>query len=57
MLIGLSFDDEDIQVYRASPRVDLSKLFQSYNFNQHFLFNKSSIFFEPIHMKICRVIQ
>ena len=26
MLIGLSFDDEEIQVYRASPRVDLSKL-------------------------------
>ena len=26
MLIGLSFEDEEIQVYRASPRVDLSKL-------------------------------
>lgn len=26
MLIGLSFDDEEIQVYRASPTVDLSKL-------------------------------
>lgn len=31
--------------------VDLSELLQSYNFNQHFLFNKSSFFFEPIHIK------